>query len=166
MLTLDPKFVRVSLCCLLIAACNTQPASEQSTEEMNISDYSAPEAVAQVPAGPAEAAYHVEGLFDHVGQNGVWIYTDKGTNDFAEVADLRQVAGLKDGDPIALACEDAGLVTVGTDTYTRRATDYSGCTVVQSDDAQASSPTSDYKDLADRRREEAMEKSLRSMSDQ
>lgn len=102
---------------LLVAACAPQPTDDTFAVELNLESSGTAEPAAVSEEIAAKAAYHVEGLYDHLDQNRVWFYSAKG-NDFAEISDPSQVAGFKDGDPIAFACEDAGLVEVGTNSYT------------------------------------------------
>lgn len=149
---------------LLISSCTASPADElaadPATTEMNMTALENEGSVDVIEDAP----YRIEGLFDRLDQNRVWIFSSEG-NDFAEVGDPSEFSRFKDGDPIAFACYDAGLVEVGTNSYTRRATQYSGCSLVESE-GTSDTPTSDYSNLADLKDQVDLEESLRGMADQ
>lgn len=150
--------------CLLISSCTASPTNESAADptdtEINMAAVEDEEPVDIVENAP----YRIEGLFDRLDQNRVWIFSSKGI-DFAEVADPSEFSHFEDGDPIAFACFDAGLVEVGTNSYTRRATQYSGCSLFEPEGI-SDTPTSDYSNLADLKEQMDMEQSLRAMAEQ
>ena len=146
----------------MVASCNAAPSDEPTAQPADIEMNLAAEEHGGT-VGREDAPYRIEGLFDRLDQNRVWIFSAKG-NDFAEVSDPSEFTRFKDGDPIAFACFDAGLVEVGTNSYTRRATQYSGCSLVEPERTD-DTPTSDYSNQSDLKDQVDMEQSLRSMAE-
>ena len=110
---------------------------------MNLGDYGQGDPL----ASPAieQAKYSPEGIVDRVDLNDgggirhrVWLYGDDGTM-IVDLFDIDEARKLKSGQQASFACQDAGLVTVGTSEYQHSATEYEGCGLV----SVASSATTD-----------------------
>jgi len=123
---------------------NAAANSEQTDDgTMNLGDYGQGDTL----ASPAieQAKYSPEGIVDRVDLNDgggirhrVWLYGDDGTM-IVDLFDIDEARKLKSGQQASFACQDAGLVTVGTSEYQHSATEYEGCGLV----SVASSTTSD-----------------------